>query len=490
MYIEKIVNENWANLGRMCIPFVSDAQILREKVYRNYEVGNYYLNADDNSNKYTYLIGDNGVGKSSLLELVFDGNINRENGKVYPKNRFESNRILVSLSYNKPVNFTGNCLRRSFNPNSINTSDVLLRHLVNHFSYLNNLESILNVEFKNELKITYITKEKTPKGVHTKVRKQVQVEFLKNNQYDLIDFIDALYSKSKGGKIDNQEIAKILYDSFYYPPLKHNIDDGLCIESDLFKRFYEISLLYKKGQLLKRNIKMYTLENEDFLKIKESFGCFSIDKLSEFDANLILLLSDLGVINYNIFCKNNKQDHYFPIYLLSTGQQQIIKLFSILSLLPEKSRERIIFLYDEPENSLHPKWQLNFPNMVKTVVEDIYGIKNSHFIFATHSPLIVMRSASTKNSTVVKLYRENEDGNRLKGEIIDNVHRYNIAKLLLDEFDFSYYNKTEKTEIREFLRSQVGWNENEEDKNLLDEVKKSFDIRDSINKLYDEIFNK
>lgn len=158
-------------------------------------------------------------------------------------------------------------------------------------------------------------------------------------------------------------------------------------------------------------------------------------------------------------------------------------------MLKPSQRNNLVFLCDEPENSLHPKWQLDFPSMFKRVVEDIYKLKGCHFIFATHSPLIVMRSANLHNSCVVKLYREKDDNNRFKGEIIDHLNRYSVVKLLLDEFDFNYYTESERKQIKEDLFKRIDWNIETSYSNLLSEVRHTLDIRDAIREMYEGIFD-
>lgn len=47
--------------------------------------------------------------------------------------------------------------------------------------------------------------------------------------------------------------------------------------------------------------------------------------------------------------------------------------------------ERTVILIDEPENSLHPKWQKQFVQ----ILFDIFYFFQPKIIIATHSPLIV-----------------------------------------------------------------------------------------------------
>jgi hypothetical protein len=69
------------------------------------------------------------------------------------------------------------------------------------------------------------------------------------------------------------------------------------------------------------------------------------------------------------------------IELLSSGKKQIAILFTYLSFNPGK-----IFIIDEPEISLHPRWQEEFLDAVSEVMP-----RDTQLIIATHSPAIVGR---------------------------------------------------------------------------------------------------
>ena len=64
---------------------------------------------------------------------------------------------------------------------------------------------------------------------------------------------------------------------------------------------------------------------------------------------------------------------------LSSGEKQIAILFTYLAFSPGK-----IFVIDEPELSLHPRWQDEFLNAVQEVMP-----AETQLIIATHSPAIV-----------------------------------------------------------------------------------------------------
>lgn len=72
----------------------------------------------------------------------------------------------------------------------------------------------------------------------------------------------------------------------------------------------------------------------------------------------------------------------------SSGQQQMLcSIFGLAAALEDDS----VVLIDEPELSLHPRWQMNFFRHLETALEVVTGC---HVIVATHSALIAQAAAT------------------------------------------------------------------------------------------------
>jgi hypothetical protein len=72
----------------------------------------------------------------------------------------------------------------------------------------------------------------------------------------------------------------------------------------------------------------------------------------------------------------------------SSGQQQM--LCSVIGLATALSREALV-LIDEPELSLHPRWQMTYLEHLQAALKPFEGC---HVLIATHSPLIVQKGLS------------------------------------------------------------------------------------------------
>jgi predicted ATPase len=108
--------------------------------------------------------------------------------------------------------------------------------------------------------------------------------------------------------------------------------------------------------------------------------------------------------------KNLHNDSTFGINKLSSGEKQIVYRIGYL-LKNLKVLNSGIILIDEPELSLHPKWQIKFLSFIK----DIFNGVSLQFIIVTHSPFI-LQSASSEEASIVILKR---DGNNVKSETVD-----------------------------------------------------------------------
>ncbi|WP_460952224.1 AAA family ATPase [Pseudomonas marginalis] len=100
------------------------------------------------------------------------------------------------------------------------------------------------------------------------------------------------------------------------------------------------------------------------------------------DSNKTLYFDDsIGKLVFSALNRKKDDLEKKSINLLSSGEKQILILFTFLALI---SKNGGIFIVDEPELSLHPKWQHEFMDAFVKLCP-----KNTQLILATHSPDIV-----------------------------------------------------------------------------------------------------
>ncbi|MEY0278582.1 AAA family ATPase [Providencia rettgeri] len=100
--------------------------------------------------------------------------------------------------------------------------------------------------------------------------------------------------------------------------------------------------------------------------------------------NALELLSEYGIVELDdiIFSKSESKQEF----LLSQASSGELSLLFTMSSIAGEIQDGSLILIDEPEISLHPKWQLNFLSLLTDVFSNY---KACHFIIATHSPNII-----------------------------------------------------------------------------------------------------
>lgn len=102
-----------------------------------------------------------------------------------------------------------------------------------------------------------------------------------------------------------------------------------------------------------------------------------------------------------LFSKNGR---VIPIDALSSGEKQIV--YRGCFLLEDANAMNGAFVFiDEPEISLHPKWQMKVMDYYKGIFTDESGKQTSQIFAVTHSPFII-HNENRKNDKVIVLARD------------------------------------------------------------------------------------
>lgn len=178
-----------------------------------------------------------------------------------------------------------------------------------------------------------------------------------------------------------------------------------------------------------------------------------------------LFLLDIGFVKLV-----NKKS--YGIRDLSSGERNF--LITILSLV-FSLKERTLVLFDEPENSMHPKWQEKIISTIKHIIDVLSP--NSTVIIATHSPLVV---SCVENNNTFTL--------NLPGEYVWKASYYagnNADSVLKEQFGVISSRSSEFQIAMQKCLSSFSLNEGD---SFLADMERLFGMRISLNKddpLYD-----
>jgi predicted ATPase len=144
--------------------------------------------------------------------------------------------------------------------------------------------------------------------------------------------------------------------------------------------------------------------------------------------NELILLASLGIISLTNIIFSKKTTNA-PFELKDASSGELCLLFNFMSVAAEIVDESLI-LIDEPELSLHPKWQDMF---IPLLVDAFSTYKGCHFILATHSAQVTS-SIPENNSFVTniqntesKCFSGTEVSNRSSDFLMARVFSFNRA---------------------------------------------------------------
>ena len=242
----------------------------------------------------------------------------------------------------------------------------------------------------------------------TEVEKEAQkdIEFtdcLRNIKFYNYDYRhNKTENRNYNSKIISRSFEKLkIFPKIIYVPTEINFEEIKKAQTNLKKEYnfinivdsYEIKDIpsYIATQISKvaneeENLTMGQVRKKVFKEINGIFEILELDvKLSEIskDENSMPIFKD----------SSGKK---FGINELSSGEKQLfLRTLAIKMLNPENS----IILIDEPELSLHPKWQQRIVDVYRKIG------KNNQIIIATHSPHIL---GSVKKENIMLLDKDGE----------------------------------------------------------------------------------
>lgn len=133
-------------------------------------------------------------------------------------------------------------------------------------------------------------------------------------------------------------------------------------------------------------------------------------------------LRNLNIISrIEVFLRKNQN----VISMLSASSGELALITSIV-YLSTVITDRTVILIDEPENSLHPKWQKEYAK----IILDIFYLFQPKIIIATHSPLVV--NGAELFITDPKVYKAKEFSFE-----IQHKEPLNLEELLFRFFDIN-----------------------------------------------------
>lgn len=362
------------------------------------------------------IAGENGVGKSLLLNTIFEfTNLNLDNDKRNEKRKFEielSNEEIQLLKVGQhskqyfTTNYNDNIFVISIDYNVISdwnqidirgkTETGFSPTLAGHLFSQNDTNKILKAIF-SDVEINF-----TPKEIKTVTSTNIDRENLNSQRSN-----SNLATEITQLLIDVQSLDALEFTEWARNNTGQPVDnDKIDIRIKRFTSAYDFMFPLKRYK---------RIENRNNQK-------------------------------EIIFEENGKE---MSISKLSSGEKQIVFRGSFL-LKDKESSKGALILIDEPEISLHPSWQLKVLSFFKKLFTNNSGEQTSQLIISTHSPFII-HNANRNNDKVVVLQKDASGKTVIPNEA--KFFGWSNEKIVQEAFNINHFLAENKTTV--FLEGET-----------------------------------
>lgn len=220
----------------------------------------------------------------------------------------------------------------------------------------------------------------------------VLLSFIVNNKKQTDDFLQKQLGLEDGGI---ESVLFVLKQPYWFNKKAKDGDarfwNSKGVVRDFLAKLYEISLapirISRREQYevrRTRTLEYLYLFAKDIDALRElakgkSTAAFFRDLESTHVSDLI--------DEVRIRVKLRKNDGSVTFRELSEGEQQLL---TVLGLLQFTSSEESLFLLDEPDTHLNPRWSVEYLQHIRDFLKDDEGAsRSSHVLLATHNPIAV-----------------------------------------------------------------------------------------------------
>lgn len=448
----------------------------------------------------TLLVGQNGLGKSNLIEiltLIFRDlyTIKEKKDFVESANQSELDDYVIEyeckgnqlkVDYHDGqlgiylIKDTENAYQAiSFAEFARNSDSFLPDRIMGYYSGENKrLEKILNEYTSKEKR-----KQRTAHKNGTIYKKLRNIFFSENRHSKLILFTLAIYWNHP---VFWKDISRLLTDilgldemmgfniKFRSPQFTRlnelkkrqaTLEDyeGEILSTNDYNRFAETPIFWGiKGPidpLLRlflfeylgtKSCAIYEDKNHEYFAIHEDILNYNTfiqniyrvfpDPFDFFD--VLEAASSIGVLDeLELKISKHGDEDFYGFAALSEGEQQLISVLGLMTIL-KADHEDVLYLIDEPDTHINPLWQRDF---IKLLLENIGDSQHRHMFISTHSPFLVQ--AYDRNVDIL-LFRKDE------GNVIIDVADNTIKNWRIDQVLMSPYfglKSTRPSSIDEFM---------------------------------------
>lgn len=340
----------------------------------------------DLNKRITILTGYNGSGKTTLLKAIHE-TIAIYNDTIYPHKR---KGLAVDIYFENSYKIRNFTLPEDARQLDLNDQSFVAKHV--------KITDKLDLAYKKLL--NSVTRNNSAEKIKSKDNIKIGEDSKKNSSYNgLVIF----------PKDNSKKLSSILYcdELFYFSDDEDSTSKEKLEELDVYSRSNNLAkTLYillqefsKESILNEKEREKIDAMNEiksmlDYVpedrKLSLEKTIRELEEKSDYKRELndfiAIVNSFFELTNRKIFIDNEGlisleyKENYYKWFDFSKGEMTLLSLLLVVYL---HRNENVIFLFDEPDLSLHIKWQKNLISKLAAIAP------SSQFIISTHSPALI-----------------------------------------------------------------------------------------------------
>lgn len=153
--------------------------------------------------------------------------------------------------------------------------------------------------------------------------------------------------------------------------------------------------------------------------------------------DFLYTLEECCVLNmiemFDIRLHKTDEKSFYPFLHLSEGEQQYLTVMGLVALSHSRQDETL-FLLDEPDTHINPQWQRSYIKHIMDMSKFDADIKSKAFFISTHSPLLVQANSHESPHVDILLFKKDENGKvqiDTKDEVVNN---WRIDQVLMSKY--------------------------------------------------------
>lgn len=340
----------------------------------------------DLNKRITILTGYNGSGKTTLLKAIHE-TIAIYNDTIYPHKR---KGLAVDIYFENSYKIRNFTLPEDARQLDLNDQSFVAKHV--------KITDKLDLAYKKLL--NSLTRNNSAEKIKSKDNIKIGEDSKKNSSYNgLVIF----------PKDNSKKLSSILYcdELFFFSDDEDSTSKEKLEELDVYSRSNNLAkTLYILLQEFSKESILNEKEREKIDAINEIKSMLDyvpedrklslektireLEEKSDYKRELndfiAIVNSFFELTNRKIFIDNEGlisleyKENYYKWFDFSKGEMTLLSLLLVVYL---HRNENVIFLFDEPDLSLHIKWQKNLISKLAAIAP------SSQFIISTHSPALI-----------------------------------------------------------------------------------------------------